>query len=104
MGRGFSRRRSIRYRIRRVIALDDLFCNLDVFGGEVNGYLGVIQNQGETILRSIVINDPDHLLADLINGLVAVVVEIVLGILGRTLQLLLLLFRVAIQPPLLSGN
>jgi len=92
-----------RHRIRCVITFDDLFRYVDVLGGIVDGNLCIIQDQRESILRGILADDLDHFLADSANRLVAVVVEIVLCVLGGSLQQLLFIFRLALRRPCSSS-
>jgi len=98
MGRsGFRGRRGICHRIRGVITLYDFCCNLDFLRGVIDGNLLIVQDQRVPVLAGILIDDANHLLADLVDGFITVMVEVILSVFGIPLQELLLLFRVAAQ-------
>src|ERR1035437_5150927 len=99
--RGFGSRRGFCHWIRSIVLFNDVSRDLDIFGSEVHGNLCVIQDQCEPIFRRIFVNNLYHLYADPVDDLVPVMVEVVLCVLGRSLQKLLLLFRVTAETSLL---
>src|SRR5579862_9469590 len=80
--RGFGSCGCIRKRVRRIVKFNDVRGNLNLFGGIVNGDLGIINDQDEAIFLGIITNDSDHLLPNPAYGLFRVGVVVTLGVVG----------------------